>query len=349
MIDYSKIRAKAVDLVGWRQSTKSGSLTLDSDSIKSNSGLYYDDANALVTANNLQATQDDEAITAGSFNTLLDDIVKGAFSEVLSKVFNREDHIDTDLLYKHENVFEHPIDNVVGFQGYEVLVGKNMNVSAIINNILLEWYGDETVTIYLFNSQKKAPVYSKEVSALERDTVEAEFNQTMNTFEYFGGRWFIGYLTSGLTNRPVNRQFQEANLRYYFGDTLDIRPVFVSGWDSATMFNMEDIQYTSYSYGLNMEISVYRDFTQLVLTDLNRFARALQLQVAVRVVDIISNSVRSNKAERLSKSNALLELSGNKNNFRVPEFVGLQDKLIAEIISLRNNYYPSGIKKGTLR
>lgn len=348
MINHSKIRNIAVDLVGWRQTSNPEALQLDTDSLKTDSGLVYDDVSALVNAFNVQLVQDNPDITATEFNTLLDEMVKGAFVEVLRKIFSQDDFIDSDLLYKHENTWDESIDNDTDFVGYEINIPKNSNVSVIINNILLEFIEQQTVKILVFNSAAKSPVKTLEVTAEEKTVTEGSLKQTMNSYEYWGGRWFIGYLRSGLTKKAAKRNFELADLPYFFGDLVDIKAMRIDGWDTEEMFDMNDIEYTSEAYGLNMELSLYRDFTELVLTNRNRFASALQYQVAVNVVDLISNSIRSNKQERLSKSNALLELAGNKNNYRVPELVGLHDRLIAEIKNLRETYYPTGIRKLTL-
>lgn len=349
MISNSKISSIAVDLVGWRQSNHPDAVVLDADTVKKDSGLEYDAASALCSAYNVQLVQDNPDITAEQFNDLLDEIVKGSFMSVLNKVFTDDDHLDTDLLYRHENTWDKGITNDTSFVGYEINIPKNMNVSAVINNVLLEFIGEQAVKVLVFNSAKDALVSSVEVTAKAKTVTEKALSQIMNAYEYFGGRWFVGYLRSGLTKEAADRDFEQSNLPSFCGGLLDIKPIKVAGWDAETMFDMNDIEYTSNTYGMNLEVSLYRDFTQMVLTNKNRFATSLQLQVAVDIVDLISNSMRSNKNERLSKSNALLELAGNKNNFRVPELVGLHDRLIAEIRKLRATYYPVGMKKHTLR
>ena len=129
---------------------------------------------------------------------------------------------------------------------------------------------------------------------------------------------------------------------------VGIRPVRVIGWDQETLFDPLNLRYEYYTWGMNFNISMYKDFTNFVKTNINSFAKALQLQVCVNVLKIISNSTRSNRAERLSKAYAMLELDGNRNNPTMPYTVGLNKELQTEIRKLKETYNPRGILRATL-
>jgi hypothetical protein len=159
--------------------------------------------------------------------------------------------------------------------------------------------------------------------------------------------WYIGYLRSSLAIKAIKRNFKMAIFPTIFPE-VGIRPVRVLNWDSETMFDPLQLRYEYYTWGMNFSISMYKDYTNIVKTNISRFAKAMQLQVCVNVLKMISNSTRSNKSERLSKAYAMLELDGNRNNPNMPFTVGLNKELKKEIEKLKETYHPRGILRATL-
>jgi len=192
-----------------------------------------------------------------------------------------------------------------------------------------------------------AAVKTQSVTTVANSAKYQSVDWRLNDLQY-GGKWYIGYLRSSSdTPRAVKRNFEMANYQTNFCG-VDIRPIRVNGWTAETMFNPSTIIYESDTWGMNFDISLYNDYTQIVKSNINRFAEALQLQVCSQVIDMISNSTRSNRNERLSKAYALMELNGNKNNPNLPFSVGLNTRLGKEIRRLRETFNPRGIMRMTL-
>lgn len=341
MIQADIINTKAVGIVGWRQSTRTGTPVVTVANIASASGLYFQMANGLVTVDNIKACVDDEAISDANLNTYLADIVKGALTDICHKIFSEDDHLDTGHLFKYENKFTETLTNGTDFVGFEFDLSKRNDLSVILNNVILEFDGVQSVKVLLFNSQKNVFYDSETIATVANTAKITPVDWRLNDLEY-GGKWYVGYLRSALVSKAIKRNFQLSNLQTSFPG-VSIRPVRVDSWNAETMFDPSVIIYSSDTWGMNFNLSVYKDFTQIILSNLNRFAKALQLQVCVNVVDLISNTVRSNKNERLAKKYAILELDGNRNNPNLPEHVGLIKQLDREIRRLKETYYPKGI------
>jgi hypothetical protein len=346
MIQADILNSIAAGVVGWKQPTAYGAPVVTTANKASSSGLYYHQGNALATPVNIKATIEDNDVTDANLNVILTELSQGGLCEIASKVFDEDDHLDTGLLYKHENKFTETLTNDTDFVGFEFDLCKRNDLALIINQLICEFDAVNNVKILLFNSQVNALIDSETVTTVANTATYKAADWRLTDLKY-GGKWYIGYLRSGLTAKAVKRNFDLANLPTFF-DNVGIRPIRVTGWNAETMFDPSQIRYESDTWGLNFNISLFNDFTELVKSNVNRFAKALQLQVCVNVLDIISNSVQSNRNERLSKANAMFELNGNKRNPQFPEHTGLIDKLGVEIRRLRNTFNPKGIIRMTL-
>jgi len=347
MIQVDILNNIAVGVVGWEQPTHEGYSTVTAANLASSSGLYYQHGNALCTVKNIKASVEDESISDADLNTILGNFSKSALARICGKVFNEDDHIDTGLLYKHENKWTEWLTPDTSFVGFEIDLAKRNDLTLIINSLILEFDSVADIEILLFNSQINAPIKSQIVSTVANSAKNQGVSWSLNDLQY-GGKWYIGYLRkSSDVHKAVKRNFELSTLPTMFSE-VGIRPIRVDGWDAKTMFDPSTIRYESDTWGLNFDISLYNDFTYIVKSNINRFAEAIQLQVCTQVIDLISNSTRSNKVERLTKANSLIELNGNKYNSNFPEHVGVISRLNREIRRLKDTYNPRGIIRYTL-
>jgi len=346
VIQIDVINTIAPGVVGWKQPTASGSPVLTAGNIASSSGLYYQFGHGLCTVENIKSCVDDIAISDANLNAYLADLSKNGLSDVCHRVFSDEDHIDTGLLLKYENKFSETIENAVDFVGFEINMSNRNDISMVINSLITEFDSSGTIKLLLFNSTQNAAISSSNVTQVANSAVHTVVGWTINDLQY-GGKWYLGYLRGSLAPKAIKRNYQMASFMTYFNH-VEINPIRVPLWNAETMFNPSDVIYESDTWGLNLNVSLYKDFTHIINSNINRFAKALQLQVCCNVVDLISNTVRSNKSERLSKMYALMELNGNRTNPNFPEHAGLIAKLGREIASLQNTYNPKGIIRATL-
>jgi len=339
----------AVGLVGWRQTTNS-SLTIDAANLASRSGKYFQGASGLITPEILNDVQSDKEMSGAEFNTFLKNISKDVLKDIARSVFRHEEIIESRMLYPYPDNWGSFLDNEGDFVGYEITPVMDITIQALVKQVFAEF--DETTTggvkLLLFHSSKNALIDSLELDTTANTAVSNACTWVLKHLnEYNGGHFYIGYLTSGLSPKGLNRAYELSNEAAVF-NCLGIRSIKVSGWNAETLFDIEDIEYVSETFGLNFQINSTYDFTTVIRNNENSFSKALQLGVGVRVLNEIATSSRSNRLERVSKGEALLELNGNKLSNELPYTVGLVETFKKEIDCLRDQFADPSIIQLTL-
>lgn len=353
MFDVTTIQSIAVatasSLVGFKQPTLSGAVTVAEKLVASRSGLTFEGGSQIVTVGNIQNTMQDPAATNDQVNDQLEAFAKEGFSKLCGSIFNMDDYLDGGLLFKHEadkSTRDLPAEN--SFVGFEIDICKANDLSVVLSRLLLNFNKDVSVKVVLFASQKKAPIYTATISALANDTVEEEINWIMSNYKY-GGIFYLGYLTAGMTAKPIAKDYELASLQTIFNG-IYIQPIQVVHNSITEMFDPNDVVYSdsSNSWGLNLDLSALEDWTQTIRSNQRMFGKALQLQVAVDVADMILHSTRSNSDEEINMQAIVFELNGNVNNQKLPEKIGIFKLLAAEEKRLRETFNPTGIQRFTL-
>ena len=338
MINITTIKTAMLGVNGWKQSLLTGAPVIDADNLATTSGaLYNQDFSSLVTVDNIINTYETRELTDEQVNTLLSEIVKGAASKVLNAIFNDDDFIQNDILYPYENDFLNTLTNDTSFVGYEITTPKRKDILNLINRLVLTFNGIENVKILLFNSGKNALIDSIEITTV----ADADTNQELTDWllpyvnSVNGGKWYIGYLRSGLTAEAYNRDYESSNVMNRFYCTA-FQSIQVVGHDAETLFDVNDIKYTDESYGLNFDVSTYKNYDSIITQNRNKFSKAMGLQVNATVLDMIVNNNRDNGIERSTKDNAIIQLNGFvSENIKT---VGILARLAREIKSLRKNF-----------
>jgi hypothetical protein len=345
MFDSSQI--KDLGLVGWRESTVSGMPALNAYNLGTTSGMVFQDFSSLVTVQNIYKVQEDANISEANFNSLLTNLTNAAFVKVLNAIFQEQDYIENRVLFPYENVWTETIDNNTSFVGFEITPANRRDLSIALNSVFTSFDSSDTVKLLLFHSSKKDPIQSIEITVEELTDTDTALNWDLSNFKYSGGKFYIGYLRSGLTAKAINRDWNMANVQSCY-NMLKIEPIIVNGWDSETLFDVDDIEYESDTYGLNFDITSWKDYTNVILRNKNKFVDCLGLQVASDVLDLIIKSTASNGTERELAASAFSELEGFLNE-NLPRTLGISKKLINEIDRLRKTFVEvSPIRRGTL-
>jgi len=348
VIRYAEIDS-LLGLVGFRQSTITEYAILDAANLASDSGLYVNDISGLITTKNIKQSQEDKDISDANFNTYLKDRMKSSFLTLLKSVYSDNDLIENHLLFPYESDYDNKLTNATDFVGYELDVAKIKDINVVINKIMLTFDGIDTVKILLFNSTQNALQQSQEITTVADSAKHTTLNWNIPYADgVSGGKWYIGYLRSGLTKQAYNREFESANVQSGF-NCVGITPIQVSGWDAETLFDVNDVEYKSETWGLNFDISSFKDFTSIVVENKDRFARGLQLQVAADLLQAMATSTRSNRDERLIKMDALYDLNGNRSNPEIPQSVGVLNQLRHEIKLLKKFANPPKMQINTIR
>lgn len=336
-------------LVGFRQSLLTEYAILDADNLASSSGLFVGDVSGLITVKNIKQTLENPNILDPAFNTYLKERMDSSFVNLLKAVYSDEDLIENKPLFQYENDWTDTLDNATDFVGYEIDVAKAKNINVVLNKIMLSFNAVEAVKILLFHSSKIDPLQSKEITTVKDSTKHETLNWNLpNSNSITGGKYYIGYLRSGLTAKSYNREYESSSVQSDY-NCLGITPIQVNGWDAETLFDVNDIDYVAETWGLNFDISSYWDYTSVVVENKDRFARGLQLQIAADLLNVLATSTNSNRDERMVKLDALFDLNGNRSNDEIPKSMGILNQLRQEITEIRKFSKPPKMQINTLR
>jgi hypothetical protein len=348
VIRIDKIQTELFGGVGFRNSDLTGYDIVDETNEGSSSGLYFQDGSELVTIKNIKDCQENPDITNEQFNNLLERMQKSVVLDVCNKVINgQSDFISSLNLFPSEKSFDATLEQRGKFVGFEIQP-LNSGMSCKIPWVELAFDEEVTFNIYLYNSNlPKTPIQTKEVTTTAGESKIISLDWVIaDDLTYKGGKFYLGYFDNDLgIAKSYRKDHDAANIRvntpYFY-----VEPV--SMFNTGTIIDVESQVYESETYGLNIGLDVFSDYTEIILRNKSLFWNPIQLQMHERVLMMIKYSTRSNLTERIGKENIKMvdfELYGNKEL----GISGVQDKLNKAVGTLRKSlFYKPRISIGTL-
>lgn len=338
MIDKNVIRTEIFGVVGFRQPYDPAYDILEAELIANTSGCVFEQYSSYVTVQNIKESQDYKDITDENFNDWLTDFEKDSISNGIGKCFTGEDLIENALLYdgSPRKSSGELLDNDGDFVGYEITVSRRKDIAVFVNKLVAEFSGTGDVKILLFSDNFEGPLETKTITIADKSSTESVVDWALpyaNSVQ--GGKYYIGYLTDSLPVQAYNREYEDSNVQHCY-NALHIQPIKVSGWNTETLFDINDIEYVSETFGLNFDISSYEDYTSIAVSNKNLFTDVIGYQFAADALGLMFTSTRKNGIERLQKGNLLLELNGNYTNEELPTVKGVITKLELAIKSVKN-------------
>lgn len=364
MINATTLSTKLAGLVGIRNSYNPAYAIIDAQNQASRSGLYVND-NPFVKLESIKDSQDYAEITDADFNSFLRNKISTSIVNVSNAVFNQPDYIDRQVLYKFavnklsQNVTPNltPSGNYAniynipdGFNCYWFQVDQNKNIAFKIERCMLEFNGTGNITLYLYNtSDVTTPLQSKTV------TITGPYQEVLldwvcdNTVKGYKGDYYFGYFKNECdpSLQPFNRLYR-AGMVLATVDQLSIyRYAFGKFTDKTKAFDLTGFTPYNYYNGLNPDITVYEDYTDLIIQNEKLFARAIQLDCQISLLSESVASLRSNRNERISQQYtaqimAQIEGETGEGNVKVkglrPQFYGAIGSIKKELDKLREGY-----------
>jgi len=332
-------------LVGFRQPIDPGfAFTLSAGNLLASAGRYFDE-NSFINLKLLRDCQDYKDITQSQFQTLLSNLQNSAISNVLDEVFCGSDYVDRQLLYINENNKINVDTLPNGFVGYEISQDATKNLAFEISRCILEFEGTGNITLFLFNSQKKTYVFTQTV-AVTSSLQEVVLNwKCENITPLYKGKYIFGYYTHTTTLQPIRREYEKAIVKQ------NIKHICVEGvkypftYTDANLWDLQLKQGAAECWGLNPDISVYYDYTDLIIQNKSLFAPAIQLSGQIKIIENYISSFRSNINERLSGdmvNKLLVEIEGAETDAIRKR--GLKQILVSEITRIKD--YIQKLKDG---
>ena len=355
MFRVDKIKSNLYGIVGLRNSFNPAYAILDADNQISRSGYYVTDS-PYVKLELLKETNDFKDIDDTDLNLHLKRIQESSITNICNQVFNRFDYIDRNLLFKNANnkVSQEVLPD--GFVGYKIKVSTDTNVAFKIGRVLLDFATLGDVKLLLFNTAKSTPIEEKLITITSTQQAETLDWLVDNSSDTYKGDYYLGYVKTGITPIPYKREYSNSSEMSYISN-LGVEKVIVLDHSTETLFDLDLCEGLNEDIGINPDITVYEDFTDLITQNELLFARAIQLDMTIAILGEYSNSLRSSGTQRNAEQLAvriLAEIEGQGGGDALtitglrPQLLGEISQIGVEINKLRTGYFNNSIRSFTL-
>lgn len=331
---------------GWRQPTDSSfDYTLSTAVKECTSGRYYNLEHAACSPITIMENQEDERITEDNYNDFLIQLKEQIASEALLAVFTSEDLIEgAKILYEKQIRSQYqPIDNSGKFCGWQFRVAGG-EVASRIDSMQFLFDKACTVTIYVYSDVVADAIWEQEF------TITAGYNQQVENItnlvlsrlndEYKGSMLYVGYYQD-----EIEAQGAKA-LNVYLNYWERFNCVGYQGFEATSDYEnltfVRDTYSSNYrTYGLNLEISSYRDHTNNVCRSPNVFDELQGLIMQQKCISIAMNSPRANGGNRMSRESYEMlynEIEGLRGGEGIPYRQGLKDRIRREVKKVKDTF-----------
>jgi hypothetical protein len=355
MFQVDKISTKLYGLVGLRQPFNPDYAVLDVDNQISRSGYYVTD-NSFVKIENLKDTQDYKDADDDEFNLFLKRLQLSSVLNICHSVFSRFDYLDRNLLYTNAQNKVNQETLIDGFVGYRIQVSKENDIAFLIKRVLLDFATDGDFKLMLFNTSKSEPIFKEDITINSRNQEVVLDWRVDNSDITYKGDYYLGYIKSAITPVPYARDYENADYMNSISH-LNIQKVQVKDHSTETLFDLTLEEGLSENFGINPDITVYEDYTDLIIQNEMLFARAIQLEMTIGVLRGQLNSLRSNANERRAEQQIvriLTEIEGQSGD-GILSVTGLRPLLSTELASIvkeiqkiKKGYFAEGLTMITL-
>lgn len=343
--NYSAVINALVGRIGFRAETQSGYTGLvDSTNQLARSGRYYNDFHAVVSAANLKDVQADKGISNINFNAYLQSLQKSVALRFVNAVFPEREYIEQRMTFdKAFNTPDQSVPNENKFVGFCIQVAQRFDIAVQIDGATLLFDSDiSALPLYLFKDGKKTPVWTASVDVTAYENTLVTFSNLVLNYinsSTKGDRYFFGYFQNDLGTAKAIRHTSCWNKSYAYSIT-GMSAAKLSGND----FKRDEVSTVYESFGINLELSAFRDHTQAIVKKANLFDEGVGLTMAYAVIEQVVYSMRGNGSERLLRSGiteaALLQdLTGSAPvSDGPPPITGLNKRIEREAKAVKHSF-----------
>lgn len=342
--NYSQVYTALKNRIGWL-ANYAPKPVVDGPNQVSQSGRYYQDFHTTVTPLNVWSTMEEANANDAAFNAHLSNLTRASVMRILNKVFRVPELLKCGMVYERLGQNDTVVESTGQFIGYEIDSAPVTNASGRMDSLVLSYTEDVTFPMYLFKDGKKSPLMSIPVTAVANEATVVNINVLLSYLNTTtkGGKFFFGYFQDDLgTAKAIREQVCEETKFPY----LSIQSVSIPKIPGETDIDRNQRSYTRELNGFNIQLSVFRDHTRSIVQYGSFFDEAVGLSVACAVIEQMLFTIRSNGTERELKdsiTSALqMDLQGALPISDGPQIKSLRSRLDAEIIRLRQTFFPRG-------
>ncbi len=343
-IDETQVYEALKERRGWRQPTQSWSVTLNEANTTCLSGRYYQDVHAACNPVSLHRLQEDATITETAYNTWLEELERAVITDAVTSVTAASTLTDKpSLLFEpQQGVAYGTIPNNGKAVGLKIKVADGNN-AVQPHNVSFWFDGVANFELYCFSATKTAPLWSVPVvTTANEPTIVPITDKVLRTSDITakGGYFYLLYFQDDLGS--VRAYEIESEKRHAY------RLLHAEGMEADATgdhnFQRHNHSATYSTYGMNIELSSYRDITGYVLQRAADFDTLLGLKMAAKCIEISLGSLRENATQRITEQQAgywSAELHGAAATTANPVGVqGLYARIAEETERLREMLYP---------
>lgn len=339
--NITKVLNSLMGRIGWQQPVQSSLQVLNTLNSTSKSGRYFNDFHALVTLKNIKDNIENENINDAQLNNYLEKLQRSVILACLNSVFNEPELIEQSIVFQRDGRSKDElITNSGCYVGYEIKVTEDFGITAKVDAVTLYFNEDKTFNLYVYQDGKKSPIWTKEVSvvAYERTVIVID-DLYLSYGDSKTSKFFLCYNQNDLSTCKAIRD-TSADFEQTF--CYKANP-FYANVDADFGFVRHQYSNTNIPYGLNLEITCFKDHTQQIVRKSYLFDDAVGLQMAIKVIEQIINTSRSNANQRTTGENANKLFSEVNQSFPTQDFPfmpGLKAKYVQALKSLNKSFFP---------
>lgn len=342
------IKQKFLNLLGWRHHHSPVEYTINDELTKSETGQYYQDIHPLLTLDNIRSIAPD--FVAENFDELFSDwlkiktqasilkAVESFYSEKLAdKTINNL--LESKVLFDGAGRMTDVVRPTNSLAGFELIPIRAEGVTLKIEKIGLQFNQNGNFTLYVFHSSNPEPIKTIEVEYTKNGGIQwLEQNDLylpyMSENTDAGGSWFICYnqkeLPEGMKAIEKNRDWSKEPCRSCsrvdyvnweaWSKYLEVHPFKVPATDEVKMWDISDNLYTyTTNYGLNLQVTMECDLTDILVTQRRAFQNVIGLQLAADMIRefAYNPNFRINRMQQnFSRNELLYELDGDSQGYK---------------------------------
>lgn len=321
----------------WQNPTEAGYDIVDCDEPDA---FYFNRTHAACSVQNLYDCQPDRNITAVQFNTLLQELKEDNIRAMLGQVFDTPVLVEGGLLHeKSKDSAYQVVSNSNRFVGQRFRLSKQEH-ALMLNTVGLHFNGVATITLYLVN-ELYGVVDKWRITTKANQQIQWPLNTVIRYYSEFalGGEWFLCYDQSELGEvkavdfTPYRIKYKTFNAESFEANKLS---------DTVADFDKQTYSTGSNSYGLNLQVSAFHDYTNKITQNAHMFDTLQGLMMAAKVIELVRTSHRLNSTKRLSDE-YIAQLYWDLNGLKTADGLyvpGINSKIGKELKSVRELLQP---------
>lgn len=304
----------------------------------SDSGRFFDDNSfhALLTEKNWMDVQDDTTSSAADKRAAF---VKSAVARALNSVFSKKSAVIERKKALDVSVLRGVAAGLPDsdFHGFEITVAEDGGNLVKIDNVQCRFTANTDVKFYVFAEGDSEPFFEEtkqiiggKISVVSLTDCYLSYANTKNR------RFYFGYKPSELQNGslPVKLEVDCHHSACIYQATLVNTP--------AAPIVDDDVQYPSYAYGINIEMTSLYDHTENILASPQIFDELIGLNGAAMVLEKIIYTTRKNETERTlsqgAEFGAQMDLTGVMPASDSPRIEGIRARIKKEVEAVQRSF-----------